>query len=152
MSSFKKKLNNSILSIILFFLIVFNLLFVGCIDNNSDDNNKIDMGIYSGLFSGGIGTSIGELDSPGEALLNGRMYMFSVFGDIMWVEYHFRVYHVLGDPSIHIWKDTPQSVIVNHPDTVVTGFSQVPVSVTYMGSGLPVANSQICISLNLDEI
>ena len=41
-----------------------------------------------------------------------------------------------------------QNVNVTHPDTVVSGFSQLPVSVTYTGSGLPVANAEICISGN----
>lgn len=114
--------------------------FVGPTSNtHTTYNNKIDMGIYLGMFANG-------LDSPGEALLQGKMFMFLVFGNSYWVEYHFRVYHVLGDPSLHVWKDVPQAVSVNHPDTAGTGFSQIPVSVTYLGSGLPVANAQICIS------
>ena len=75
--------------------------------------------------------------------------MYLVFGGSdPWVEYHFRVYHVLGDPSLHVWKDVPQNVNVIHPDTVVSGFSQLPVSVTYTSSGLSVANAEICISGN----
>ncbi|HSW56258.1 MAG TPA: C25 family cysteine peptidase [Ignavibacteriaceae bacterium] len=116
--------------------------FVGPTSNSHTTyNNKIDMGIYLGMFNF-------DDDSPGEALLTGKMYMYLVFGNTYWVEYHFRVYHVLGDPSIHVWKNVPQTVTVMHTDTVVTGFNQVQVSVTQLGSGLPVPNAQICISGN----
>ena len=114
--------------------------FVGPTSNtHTAYNNAIDKGIYLGMFING-------LDSPGEALLQGKMLMLLVFGNTYWVEYHFRIYHVLGDPSLHVWKDVPQSINASHPDTVVTGFSQLPVSVTYTGSGLPVANAQVCVS------
>jgi hypothetical protein len=122
--------------------------FVGPTSNtHTTYNNKIDMGIYMGMFQQ-IGPLQQGVDSPGEALLNGRMYMYLVFGNTYWVEYHFRIYHVLGDPSLHVWKDVPQNVTVSHPDTVVTGFNQVQVNVTYTGTGLPVPNAQICISGN----
>ena len=117
--------------------------FVGPTSNtHTTYNNKIDMGIYLGMF-------VNDQDSPGETLLQGKMFMYLVFGGgDPWVEYHFRVFHVLGDPSLHVWKDIPQAVNVIHPDTVVSGFSQLPVSVTYTSSGLPVANAEICISGN----
>jgi hypothetical protein len=122
--------------------------FVGPTSNSHTTyNNKIDMGIYIGMFP--PSTQLQRaMDSPGEALLNGKMFMYLNFGNTYWVEYHFRVYHVLGDPSIHIWKNVPQNVTVSHPDTVVTGFNQVQVSVNYLGSGLPVSDAQVCISGN----
>jgi hypothetical protein len=117
--------------------------FVGPTSNtHTAYNNKIDMGIYLGMF-------INRLESPGEALLQGKMFMYLVFGGgDPWVEYHFRIYHVLGDPSLHVWKDVPQSISVTRPDTITTGFNQVPVSVVYFGSGLPVSNAEICLSGN----
>ena len=44
------------------------------------------------------------METPGQALLRGKLYMYSVYGTEPWVEYHYRVYCVLGDPSLHIWK------------------------------------------------
>jgi hypothetical protein len=108
-------------------------------------NNRIDMGIYIGMFQQS-GLLQPTMDSPGEALLNGKMFMYLSFGNTYWVEYHFRVYHVLGDPTINVWKNVPLSINVIHPDTVVTGFNQVQVSVSYAGSGIAVSNAQICIS------
>jgi hypothetical protein len=73
------------------------------------------------------------------------MYLTFGGGD-SYVEYHFKIYCELGDPSIHIWKDVPQSINVTYTDTITTGFSQPEITVTYTGSGLPVANAQVCIS------
>jgi hypothetical protein len=86
------------------------------------------------------------MESPGESLLNGKMFMYLTFGNDYWVPYHFRIYNILGDPSIHVWKEIPQAINVSFPDTVILGFSQPQVIVTYDGSGLPVVNAQICIS------
>lgn len=120
--------------------------FVGPTSNtHTAYNNRIDMGIYLGMFQNS-GLLEPAMDSPGEALLNGKLFMYLVYGNTYWVEYHFRIYHVLGDPALHVWKNLPQSVTVTHPDTVVTGFNQVQVSVTYLSSGLPVSNAQVCIS------
>ncbi|NWG28303.1 MAG: T9SS type A sorting domain-containing protein [Ignavibacteriaceae bacterium] len=122
--------------------------FVGPTSNtHTTYNNKIDMGIYTGMFQQMI-PSEPPMDSPGEALLNGKMFMYSVFGNTMWVEYHFRIYHVLGDPSLHVWKATPLAVNVSHPDTVINGFNQIQITVNYSTTGLPVPNAQICISGN----
>ena len=116
--------------------------FIGPTSNtHTTYNNKIDMGIYIGMFQQGI-------DSPGEALLQGKLFMFLVFGNTEWVEYHYKIYCALGDPSLHVWKNVPQAVNVTYTDTVVVGFSQLEVNVSYSASGLPVANAKVCISGN----
>jgi len=103
-------------------------------------NNWIDRGIYVGMFEEG-------LDSPGEALLRGKLYMYEVFGGSdPYVEYHYKIYCILGDPSIHIWKDLPRVVSVNYPDTILVGSNQIQITVTDSISGLPVNNARICIS------
>jgi len=116
--------------------------FVGPTSNtHTAYNNTIDMGIYDGMFISG-------LDSPGEALMRGKLYMYMVFGNTFWVEYHYKIYCVLGDPSLHVWKDTPKDVNVSYTDTVAVGFSQVQVAVTYSYNNLPVQNAEVCISGN----
>jgi hypothetical protein len=73
--------------------------------------------------------------------------MYEIFGGTdPYVGYHYRIYHILGDPSLHIWKDTPKSINVSYTDTVNVGSSQCNVLVTYAASGLPVANAQVCVS------
>ena len=114
--------------------------FVGPVSNtHTTYNNKIDKGIYIGMFMEGM-------DTPGQALLSGRLYMYSVFGDTFWVEYQTRVYCVLGDPSVHIWKDVPENVFVSHPTTIPVGFSQQQIMVDFASSGLPVDSAQVCLT------
>ncbi len=115
--------------------------FLGPTSNtHTNYNNNIDMGIYVGMFEEG-------LDSPGEALLRGKFYMYEVFGaSDPFVNYHYKIYHVLGDPSLHIWKDTPRYVTVNYTHTIGVGPGQIQVTVTDAVSGLPVADAQVCVS------
>ena len=105
-------------------------------------NNWIDKGIYVGMFQEG-------LDSPGEALLRGKLYMYEHFGGSdPYVQYHYKVYCVLGDPSMHIWKDIPKPVTVTYPNEIYVGFNQVQITVTETTGGLPVDNARVCISGN----
>jgi peptidase C25-like protein/flagellar hook capping protein FlgD len=115
------------------------IAFIGPTSNtHTAQNNRIDKGIYMGMFQEGM-------DTPGQALLRGKLLMYNDFGTDPWVEYHYRVYCVLGDPSTHIWKDIPLEVNVDHPATVSVGFSQPKFVVTHSQSGLPVANAEVCL-------
>ena len=115
--------------------------FLGPVSNtHTEYNNNIDRGIYKGMFEEG-------LDTPGEALLRGKFYMYEVFGGAdPYVNYHYKIYHCLGDPSLHIWKDTPRHINVSYTDTVATGSGQVQVLVTDAVSGSPVADALVCVS------
>ena len=113
--------------------------FVGPTSNtHTTYNNKIDKGIYRGMFREGM-------DTPGQALLRGKFFMYEIFGNDPWVEYHYRVFCVLGDPSLHIWKDIPNEVVVDYPSTIPIGSSSHEITITSASSGLPVANAQLCI-------
>jgi hypothetical protein len=114
--------------------------FLGPVSNtHTQYNNQIDKGIYMGMFDEG-------LETPGQALLRGKLYMFSVFGNEYYVEYHFKIYCCLGDPSIHIWKTLPQNVLVDFPSTIPVGEMEVPVTVTFPMTGNPVINAQVTIT------
>jgi len=116
------------------------IAFVGPTSNtHTTYNNRIDKGIYTGMFQEGM-------DTPGQALLRGKLYMYNVFGNDPWVEYHYRIYCILGDPSIHIWKDVPMEVSVNNPSSVPVGYSQPEFTITFAATGLPVANAEVCLS------
>jgi len=116
--------------------------FVGPTSNtHTTYNNKIDKGIYMGMFQEGM-------DTPGQALLRGKFYMYEVFGTDSWVEYHYRVFCILGDPSIHIWKDIPLEVNVDHPSSIPVWNNQVECTITFASTGLPVVNAQLCITGN----
>jgi hypothetical protein len=114
--------------------------FIGPTSNtHTTYNNKIDKGIYVGMFQEG-------LDSPGEALLRGKMYMYNVYGNTSPVEHHFKIYCVLGDPTIHIWKDIPKPVNVFKPDSIYVGLNQIQISVTDSVDGTPINNARVCVS------
>ena len=116
--------------------------FIGPTSNtHTTYNNYLDKGIYVGMFQEG-------LDSPGEALLRGKLHMYQQFGNVYYVEYHYKIYCVLGDPSMHIWKDIPKPVTVTHPNEIYAGFNQVQITVNGTSGGLPVSNARICISGN----
>ena len=102
-------------------------------------NNKIDMGIYTGMFQEG-------LETPGQALLRGKMYMYNVYGNDYYTQYHFKIYCTLGDPSIHIYKGIPHVVNVSHPSTLLVGPNQVLVTVTYNASGDPAEGAQVTLT------
>jgi hypothetical protein len=101
-------------------------------------NDAIDKGIYMGMFQEGI-------NAPGEALVRGKLNMYNVFGGTdPFVEYHYKIYCALGDPSIHIWKNVPRQVSVTYPDTIPTGYSQVQVIVN--GSTGRIGGARVCIT------
>lgn len=114
--------------------------FIGPTSNtHTTYNNKIDKGIYTGMFQEGM-------DTPGQAMLRGKLYMYNVFGAIYYVEYHYRVYCILGDPSLHIWKDVPLAVDVDHETVIVVGDNQLEFTATFASNGEPVANAELCLA------
>ncbi len=115
--------------------------FIGPSSNtHTTYNNKIDKGIYVGMFQEGM-------DTPGQALIRGRLYMYNVFGGSdPWVNYHYKIYITLGDPSIHIWKDIPQDITVIHPDTIPTGLNLVEFSVNHTSNSQPVSDAVVCVT------
>ncbi len=110
--------------------------FVGPTSNtHTTYNNKIDKGIYVGMFRE-------KMDTPGQALLRGKLYMYNVYGTDPMVEYHYRIYCILGDPSIHIWKDLPMTVT----NTYTYNEGLLSVNVRHEISGLPVDSAQVTIT------
>ncbi len=118
------------------------IVFIGGVSNtHTQYDNHIDDGIYLGFFWEGM-------EKPGQALLRGKLRVYNVFGSDPWVEYHYRVFALLGDPSIHIWKEIPLTVNVNHPTSVLFQYNENTITVTHSASGLPVDSAQVTISGN----
>jgi len=114
--------------------------FIGPTSNtHTTYNNRIDKGIYVGMFQEGM-------DTPGQALARGKLYMYNVFGNEYYVEYHYKVFCTLGDPSIHIWKEIPKNVNVDYPASVPVGDDQIEFEVTFSETGAPVANAEIVVT------
>jgi hypothetical protein len=114
--------------------------FIGpCSNTHTQYNNQIDKGIYIGMFQEGM-------DTPGQALVRGKLYMYTVFGNEYYVEYHYKIYLVLGDPSLRIWKDVPLAVNANYPSYIPVGNNPVEFTITFASSGQPVENAEVCVT------
>jgi hypothetical protein len=119
------------------------IAFIGATSNSHTTyNNYIDKGLYLGMFCEG-------LETPGQGLVRGKLYMYQYFGGTdPRVEYSYRLFCILGDPSVHIWKEIPLTVNVNHTSYVPFAFSENLITVKYASSGLPVDSAQVTISGN----
>ncbi len=114
--------------------------FIGPTSNtHTTYNNKIDKGIYIGLYKE-------RMDRPGQVADRGKLYMYNVFGNTQWVEYHFRIYVTLGDPALQVWKDIPENVTVTHPDTIGIGYDEVVINVAEFNSGLASERASVCLA------
>ncbi len=114
--------------------------FIGPTSNtHTACNNQIDKGIYIGMFQEG-------LDTPGEALVRGKMYLYNVYGNTDDVEYHFKIFCVLGDPSIHIWKEVPLAINVDHPTSIDVGVNSLEFTITNSSTGQPMPNEELCLA------
>jgi hypothetical protein len=118
--------------------------FIGPVSNtHTTYNNRIDKGIYVGMFRE-------KMDTPGQAMMRGKLYMYNVFGDvpgsINWTEYHYRVFSVLGDPSVNIWKSVPEPVSVEFPADVALRFDQLNFNIKRTSDQQPIANAQVVIT------
>jgi hypothetical protein len=110
--------------------------FIGPTSNtHTTYNNKIDKGIYVGMFRE-------AMDTPGQALLRGKLYLYNVYGTDPYVEYHYKIYCVLGDPSIHIWKDFPSPVVLEYE----TNNNIVDISVYRETINTPLDSVQVTIT------
>ena len=119
------------------------IAFIGPTSNtHTTYNNKMDKGIYKGMYQEG-------LDTPGEGLTRGCIYQYAVFGgEDYYVEYHHKVFCVLGDPSIQIWKDIPLAINATHVSTLPVGNNNVTVAVNYDSTGLPNENARVTLTNN----
>lgn len=113
--------------------------FIGPTSNtHTTYNNRIDKGIYVGMFREGM-------DTPGQAMARGKLYMYNVFGNEFWVWYHYNCFHVLGDPSLHIWKEVPREVTVEHEQLIPVGFNELEFQINFADNGDPADSVEVCL-------
>jgi len=85
------------------------------------------------------------LYSMGQMLNYGKSYMANTWGDPWDVErVTFEMFHWFGDPSMEIWTDVPDTLIVDHPSEI-EGSGEVTVTVYDSGES-PVEGAVVCIS------
>lgn len=88
-------------------------------------NNCIDLGFYGGLLSEGIYVL-------GSLMLRSKLELIMNFQGSSYVDsvgYYFYAYNLLGDPSLEVWTDVPETLIVIHPPSCPQGVSTYSVRV-----------------------
>lgn len=88
-------------------------------------------------------------------LVPGRLYEVSRFTQwaLYWIEnhtstslkqYYFEAYHVMNDPSLQIWTDIPDVLLVTHNSEVPPGSSDFTVEVYDNNRLIPIEGALVC--------
>ncbi len=102
-------------------------------------NNKLDKGIYKGIFQEG-------LTSFGEATVRGKIYMYEICGMSDTTIKEMNEYLILGDPTLLMRTDVPESIVVSHDSLVPIGESVLWVLVRDKHG--PVTNAFVCAKMD----
>ena len=109
-------------------------------------NNIVDMGIYDGIFSKGLRTA-------GAALVNGKLTLHNTYPEDP-SQMVFKITHwnnLMGDPALHLWKDTPQIMTVEYPEIINLGTDLISINVLDE-DGYPVLGARVIIYESDDEV
>jgi len=107
-------------------------------------NNVIDISLYSGIFDLG-------LNELGPALGYAKLELWRNYHDSEFLpfgqsaEFYQNVYNILGDPGMAIWTDTPQWLVVEHPDSLNQDDDHLVVLVEDE-AGFPLQNAFVFVS------
>jgi len=88
-------------------------------------NNCMDFGIYHAILDHGVRTC-------GPAMYLGKLEQYENFPlaeDSFDLRVYFQVYNLLGDPSLEMWTNVPEQIVVSHPATFAVGSSSFDVRV-----------------------
>jgi len=110
-------------------------------------NDFLARGFYDAQwpdFDQEIGEDL-NLYSLGEIMNYGKFYMANTWGnDWGYEELTFELFHIFGDPTMHIWTAFPRNLTVQHPTMIDYGQNIVEVYVE--SNGEPVEGALICLS------
>ena len=122
-------------------------VFAATRESYSGYNDFLCRGFYDAQwqdFDIEVGTDI-AMYTLGELLNYGKVYMTQTWGNPWGYEdYTFELFHVFGDPTMEVWTAFPEDLVVDHPDMVQYGSSNVEVYVED-GYGSPVERALVCL-------
>ncbi|MCK4672667.1 hypothetical protein KAT67_01660, partial [candidate division WOR-3 bacterium] len=106
-------------------------------------NNCLDQGIYWGFLQE-------NTYNLGPALYRGKMEVYMNFPNETYpapdsgVFFYFHTYNLLGDPSLDVWTDIPDTFIVSHSNSIPVGTNSFSVQVQN-SSSQPVENAMVSL-------
>ena len=88
-------------------------------------NNALSCGIFDGIY-------IHEMRSMGEALLNGRLYLYSIYGQANPTQTNYFAHwcNLMGDPTVETFIGIPGSLVIDAPDSIPRGTTLVDIQVS----------------------
>ena len=109
-------------------------------------NNTVDVGTVAGIYTDGI-------YNIGGAVTRGKVHLYNTFPQNPNNQVKNFSYwnNLMGDPSLEIWTDVPQELLVSYDSVVGLGTNYIEVSVTNT-SRTPLENVWITIIKGDDEI
>ena len=109
-------------------------------------NNIVDMGIYDGIFTKNVETA-------GEALVYGKLALYNTYPSDP--NYKVSIFthwnNLMGDPTTHLWTDTPLQLSVEHLEDISIGTNYLEVFV-FDANGHSIDNAVVTLLKGDDEI
>jgi hypothetical protein len=102
-------------------------------------NNRLDRGLYVGFLKEGLPTL-------GEAGTRAKLYMYDICGMSDTTATQMNEYLILGDPTILVKTDIPDSMSVSHLSTIPTGPTSFVVSV--LDQNGPLKDAFVCVQMD----
>ena len=104
-------------------------------------NNIVDMGFYYGTFIEG-------LETPGAALVYGKMMLYNTYAENPnnWCHIFTHWNNLMGESSLQMWTDYPEMTTVSHSYAVSKGTNYIDITVD-KDSG-PVENAWVTILMD----
>lgn len=88
-------------------------------------NNALSSGIFDGIFLYGM-------RNMGEALLNGRLYLYNIYGQANPTQTNYFAHwcNLMGDPTVETFIGIPGSLVISAPDSIPRGTSLVDIQIS----------------------
>jgi hypothetical protein len=102
-------------------------------------NNALACGIFDGVF-------LYDMRSMGEAVLNGRLYLWNIYGTANPTQANYFAHwcNLMGDPTVETFIGIPETLVISAPDSIPRGASLVDISVTDT-QGNPLENVSVTL-------
>jgi subtilisin-like proprotein convertase family protein len=103
-----------------------------------DEDDVLEKGVFQALFEDSLTWMSGMLDQ-------GKWYLHEYYGGAGSTQRYYEMYNLMGDPSVDIWTEYPQTMTVTHAGTCPVGAPSYQVEVT--DGGAPLGDALACLDM-----